>query len=182
MNTNLASNGTGSAASRLGQALRLTLALSTMAALATLTTLTLGLTDSGTAHADSGRKLRGPLNPTYVAECAACHVAYPAGLLPAESWQRLMGGLDKHFGNNASVDAAAHKEIGTWLAQNAGPSGQAAPPQDRITLSRWFVREHDEISAATWKRPSIKSASNCAACHGNTEQGRYSEHDVKIPQ
>ena len=171
MNSNLSSNGTGSLMAPRSKLMLLSLAM-----------LTLGLTLGEAAQADSGRKLRGPLNPTYVAECTACHVAYPPGLLPAESWQRLMGGLDKHFGNDATVDAGAAKEIGTWLAQNAAKSNQAAPPQDRITLSRWFQSEHDEIGAATWKRPSIKSAANCAACHGNTEQGRYSEHDVNIPK
>lgn len=171
MNANLSSNGTGSVMAPRGTAALLSLAM-----------LTIGLAWADAAQADSDRKLRGPLNPAYVAECAACHVAYPPGLLPAESWQRLMGGLDQHFGNDATLDAAAHKEIGAWLVQNAGRSNQAAPPQDRITLSRWFVREHDEIGAATWKRPSIKSAANCSACHGNTEQGRYSEHDVRIPK
>ena len=39
-----------------------------------------------------------PLLPKYQQECAACHTAYPPGLLPAASWQRLMGGLGKHFG------------------------------------------------------------------------------------
>lgn len=171
MNANLSSNGTGSVMAPRGTAALLSLAM-----------LTIGLAWADTARADSDRKLRGPLNPSYVAECTACHVAYPPGLLPAESWQRLMGGLDQHFGNDATLDAAAAKEISAWLAQNAARSNQAAPPQDRITLSRWFTREHDEIGATTWKRPSIKSASNCSACHGNTDQGRYSEHDVRIPR
>lgn len=173
MNSNLSSNGTGSLMAPRSKWMRVSLAL---------LTLGLGLGVAEVAQADSDRKLRVPLNPSYVTECAACHVAYPPGLLPAQSWQRLMGGLDKHFGNDATVDAAAAKEIGAWLVQNAGRSDQAAPPQDRITLSRWFQKEHDEIDAATWKRPSIKSAANCSACHGNTEQGRYSEHDVKIPK
>jgi hypothetical protein len=27
-----------------------------------------------------------PLLPQYKQECAACHLAYPAGMLPAKSW------------------------------------------------------------------------------------------------
>jgi mono/diheme cytochrome c family protein len=34
--------------------------------------------------------------PLYKQECAACHMAYPPGLLPARSWTRIMSGLDKH--------------------------------------------------------------------------------------
>ncbi|MGZ8268326.1 MAG: diheme cytochrome c, partial [Burkholderiales bacterium] len=36
------------------------------------------------------------------AECSSCHVAYPPKLLSAQTWRRLMGGLDKHFGTDAS--------------------------------------------------------------------------------
>ena len=29
-------------------------------------------------------------NPVYVEECGSCHMAYPPGLLPALSWQKIM--------------------------------------------------------------------------------------------
>jgi rRNA maturation protein Nop10 len=45
------------------------------------------------AHADSDRYT---LSSAYVQECGACHSPYPPALLPKDSWQRLMGGLDKH--------------------------------------------------------------------------------------
>jgi nitrate/TMAO reductase-like tetraheme cytochrome c subunit len=58
----------------------------------------------------------------------------------------------------------------------------ATPPHDRISQASWFVREHREVDAATWKRKSIASAANCAACHSGAAQGRFSEHDIRIPQ
>jgi mono/diheme cytochrome c family protein len=141
-----------------------------------------------TAHAEGdehgGNSARVPLLPLYKQECSACHIAYPPGMLPAASWQRLMGSLGKHYGSDASLDPAALNTLSTWMQANAGTGRRASeqPPQDRITLSRWFVRQHDEVSAATWKRPAIKSAANCAACHTRADQGNFNEHDVRSPR
>ena len=56
------------------------------------------------------------------------------------------------------------------------------PPQDRITRAAWFVREHDEVHAATWALPAVKSAANCAACHTRADQGEFRERDIRIPR
>ncbi len=142
-----------------------------------------GLGLMGAARADDNTA-RVPLLPKYQQECAACHLAYPPGMLPAASWQRLMGGLDKHFGTDASLDAASIKEISTWLNANAGTYKRVreVPPNDRITQSAWFIRKHDEIPAATWKRASIKSAANCTACHTQADKGDFDEDHVRIPR
>lgn len=143
--------------------------------------LTLALLGAAhTAWADGERRARVPLTPTYVQECAACHAAYPPGMLPAASWARIMNGLDRHYGTDASLDAATVRQLATWLDANASPRA-APPPQDRITQSRWFQHEHGGIAPAVWKLPSVKSAANCAACHTDTESGRYSEHALRMP-
>ncbi|MDO9314073.1 MAG: diheme cytochrome c [Burkholderiaceae bacterium] len=144
-----------------------------------------GLACISSARAEEGERFaRAPALPKYQQECAACHVAYPPGLLPAASWQRLMSHLPRHFGTDASLDAATTKEISTWLTQNAATRKRLAtpPPEDRITRSAWFVRQHDEVPAATWKRASIKSASNCSACHTRADQGDFDEDNVRIPR
>lgn len=125
-----------------------------------------------------------PLLPKYQQECAACHLAYPPGALPAASWQHLLQNLGKHYGADASLDAASVKELAAWLNANAGTWKRVGeqPPQDRITRSAWFVRKHDEVAAATWKLPAVKSPSNCAACHAQAEQGDFNEHRVRIPR
>lgn len=125
-----------------------------------------------------------PLLPRYQQECGACHLAYPPGMLPAASWQRITANLAKHYGSDASLDPATVAELNRWLAANAGTGKRARqePPEDRITRAAWFIREHDEIAASTWKRASIKSAANCAACHTRAEQGDFDEHAVRIPR
>jgi hypothetical protein len=118
---------------------------------------------------------------------AACHLAYPPALLPSASWQRLMSSLPRHFGADASLDPATVKRLDAWLQANAGSDKKsrhdtASPPQDRITRSSWFVHEHDEVAPATWKLPTVKSASKCAACHRSAEQGVFDEHDIRVPR
>lgn len=129
---------------------------------------------------------RIPLLPKYAQECAACHVAYPAGMLPAASWARVMDGLGKHYGTDASLDEASVREISAWLKANAGTYRRVSeePPQDRITKSAWFVRKHreGEVPANVWKRVSVGSPSNCTACHAGAEKGNFNEHEVRIPK
>lgn len=137
------------------------------------------------AQADSARA-RVPILPTYQQECGACHMAYPPGLLPAVSWQRLMGSLGQHYGTDASLDEASVREIGAWLRVNGGTYKRVseAPPQDRITKSAWFLRKHNEreVPPAVWTRAAVGSASNCAACHSQAAQGSFSERDIRIPR
>lgn len=140
---------------------------------------------SHAAHADAGSRAAGaPVPPLYRQECAACHIPYPAGMMPAASWAHLMGNLQRHFGTDASLDPATLKELSAWLAANAGTYRRVreAPPEDRITRSAWFVRKHDEVAPAAWKSPAVKSAANCGACHAQAEKGDFNEHDVRIPR
>ena len=68
-------------------------------------------------------------NATFQQECAGCHVPYAPGLLPAASWTKIMGGLDKHFGVDASLSAAENKTITDFLVKNASNrwTAQTAP-------------------------------------------------------
>ena len=136
------------------------------------------------ARADDLRRLNTPMLPAYAQECGSCHLAFSPGLLPAQSWRRLMADLPRHFGSDASLDAPTTQAIATWLVANAGTfkSVREAPPQDRITRSAWFVREHREIAPATWQRASIKSPAQCAACHTQADAGSFREREVRIPK
>lgn len=135
------------------------------------------------SQADSDRTMPRQLPPAYSAECASCHIAYPPGLLPARSWQRLMGGLDRHFGTDASLDAATVQQLSGWLQANAGTGKRVTgePPQDRITRSAWFERKHRKVDAPVWTLPSVKTAANCAACHPGAERGDFDEHGLRMP-
>lgn len=124
------------------------------------------------------------VNAKWKAECGSCHIAFPPHLLPANSWGALMAGLEKHFGSDASLDAATNQEITLFLEKNASRrwSESAAKPHLRITETRWFKSEHREVGSRVWSNPKVKSPANCAACHTQAENGRFGEHDVRIPR
>lgn len=120
---------------------------------------------------------------SYEAECASCHMLYPPGLLGEQTWQNIMSGLSKHFGADASIDDKEKKEIGAWLKKNAATKQKynVLAPDNRITKTPWFIREHDEIKSDVWKRVGIKSPANCGACHINATEGIFSEKNISIP-
>jgi aldehyde:ferredoxin oxidoreductase len=119
---------------------------------------------------------------------------YHPGLLPERSWNKMMAGLDKHFGENASLDDASRDEIARFLALNSADKqdnrrsnriNQSIPAGAtplRISETRYFTSKHDEIAVSTFKRKSIGSAANCVACHQAAEKGDFSESQIRIPR
>jgi len=136
---------------------------------------------AGAAAAESPR---APLPAAYVEECGSCHVAFPGRMLDAPSWSAVIGGLEQHFGVDASVDPKTLEPIRAYLASSARshPTTTGGAPSLRITETRWFRHEHADIAAATWSAPKVRSAANCSACHGGAESGDYSERSVRVPR
>lgn len=134
---------------------------------------------------DRGKPVQpAQVNAKFQQECSGCHMAFPAGLLPAASWRKMMTGLDKHFGVDASLAPAEVTEITDFLVKNASNRWTANTSPLRITESAWFKAKHNEreVSPAVWKRASIKSPANCSACHAGAEKGNFDEHSIKIPK
>ena len=167
-----------------------------LAAVGAISLLAFSLPSGGEARGDSGG---GDVMPrlthkAWQQECASCHLAYSPALLPRASWRRMMGGLEQHFGENASLDPASQADILRFLEANAADSGRsrigdkvmqrmgANEAPLRITETRWFVKKHDEVPRATWARKSVGSAANCAACHRQAEKGVFDEDTVRIPK
>jgi hypothetical protein len=129
----------------------------------------------------------------YIEECGACHLAYPPGLLPAESWRDTMMGLADHFGENSELDAETATHIGEYLDRNALRKGKRSnmskmlrnmpePPPARITELPYFVHEHDEIPRRMLKdNPEVRSISQCGSCHRDAERGVFDEDRIIIP-
>ncbi|MFO1338998.1 MAG: diheme cytochrome c [Burkholderiaceae bacterium] len=131
---------------------------------------------------DHGPRVAAP--PAYAQECGACHVPFPPRALPAASWQRLLADLPHHFGSDASMDAATTASLSAWLQANAatGRRAEDTPPQDRLTRSAWFVREHGEVPPALWRSAAVGKASHCAACHTRAAEGRFGEREIRLPR
>ena len=133
-------------------------------------------------------------SPVYKDECGSCHMAYPPGLLPAESWGEIMSSLDDHFGDNAELDTSPHKEITDFLVANSADksdyrrsrrfasSNGSGEIITRITETPYFKHEHDEIPLRlVTGNKDVNSFSQCNACHGKADLGLFREGDISIP-
>lgn len=135
---------------------------------------------------DRGRPvLPAQVSATWQRECASCHLAFAPGLLPAASWQKIMQGLDQHFGTDASLSTQDTAEITRFLLQNPSNRWTSKATPLRVTDAEWFKAKHihgGKIAASVWQRASVKSPSNCIACHAGADKGIFDEHGIKIPQ
>jgi len=131
----------------------------------------------------------GNTNPLYIEECGSCHMAYPPGLLPSTSWQRIMATLDDHFGDNAELDDMTGQQLSQYLIANAANqsgyrrSRQLAAADKtgmRITDNPYFRHEHNEIPDFVIRKSGAASLSHCNACHQGAERGNFSEHGIWI--
>jgi len=121
----------------------------------------------------------------YIDECGACHLAYPPGLLPVQSWQGIMSGLEDHFGESAETDEETATHIADYLERVALQKGKPSPmsqmlrnmPDDpplRITEFPAFITAHAEIPIQLQVEKLDEGfLSPCADCHRQAASGRF---------
>jgi len=129
----------------------------------------------------------------YSEECGSCHFAFQADLLPERSWKKLLGDLQHHFGEDATLEGAHLEEVTTYLTTNAGDHSKS-PRVSRMMSSinketpikvtdiPYFKKEHSRVKASTIKREAIHSLSNCSACHTTAAEGEFGEDGIRIPR
>ena len=129
----------------------------------------------------------------YVDECGSCHMAFPATLLPTESWQKIMLGLAEHFDENAELDNETGIYLSNYLQHNALKRneisrfsrmlrniGDMAPL--RISELPYFISEHNEIpKKMVVDNVEVGSFSKCESCHKDATEGVFDEHQINIP-
>jgi cytochrome c553 len=171
--------------------MRIAHGLLTVAAAAAVTVLGLAGTARATPvpgeeqESHGSRQKQGSVDPSaaalYRKECGSCHLAFPPRMLAAEGWRRILGGLERHFGQNAELDAPTRNLLAAHLVAGAGEPGEAGGDSTRITETPWFRDEHEKAARAV-SRPSIRTLANCAACHPGAEAGDFDEHRARIPR
>ncbi len=132
-------------------------------------------------------------DPAYLKECGSCHMAFPPQLLPARSWQRLMGTLDSHFGESARLDAAAQASITGYLVGNAADGAvnaesmavmqslAATDAPERITKVPYIEGLHAAVLDPRWNgTPRPKTLAACPVCHYRAEAGDFFERRFKV--
>lgn len=118
------------------------------------------------------------LPAVYVTTCGGCHVAYPAWLLPATSWSKIMSSLGDHFGAEVAVAPEDAASVESWLKEQAAGSGASHRGDKvarrlsgqsplRVTDTPWFAHKHRKVRAA-------KNFADCGSCHKDAAQGIYS--------
>lgn len=130
----------------------------------------------------------------YKTECGDCHMAYPPGLLNAESWRAVMNSLDDHFGDNAELDNETVTALTDYLLRHSverrnNPYNVSKRALDRngesplrIIDTNYFRAQHHDLSPrVVTDNPELKSISQCDACHRKADQGSFDEDDVVIP-
>jgi hypothetical protein len=166
--------------------------------------LSMGVVANATADRERGEDLKwnettragiAPVdNETYLQECGSCHFAYPPGFLPPQSWEKLMGSMHSHFGENVELSRSVRGTLYNYLLNNSavrsnfeysnkimqGLGNNPAPL--RITETHYFIRKHDELTPQMVAgNPEVVSFSNCAACHSKASEGSFKEDEVVIP-
>lgn len=131
----------------------------------------------------------------YAEECGACHITYPAEMLPSRSWKKLMNGLENHFGENAGLEKEPQTEITTFLVKHAADSKKSSlrsmkfvksiPSNDiplRITETPYWRQKHSAIKGFVWKRVEGGSKAKCDSCHKEANKGIFEEATVELPK
>ena len=143
----------------------------------------------------SGRTDVAPVNnQLYIKECGSCHFPYQPGLLPANSWKKMMVNLDKHFETDATLAPEDFETLSKYLNDNSAEKnmqykrsnrivssllpGQEA---DSISTTPYMVQKHREIRKDLITQPDVKGLFNCMACHTTADKGIYSERAINIP-
>lgn len=133
-------------------------------------------------------------NDLYIKECGSCHFPYQPGLLPSNTWEKMMANLDNHFNSDATLDDKTFQTLSKYLNDNSAeknmqykrsnrivssiPAGQIA---DSISTTPYMIKKHREIRKDLITQKEVKGLFNCIACHTTADKGIYSERDIKIP-
>jgi hypothetical protein len=125
----------------------------------------------------------------YQQACGGCHLAYSPWLLPGSSWQRIMGGLGDHFGQNVPLNDASIMRLQTYLLRHAAEKSNAPyanrlartadykPANIRLTETDYFSAKHKDIPPA-----QASQLSQCQTCHSQAEQGSYAKAELISPE
>lgn len=141
-----------------------------------------------------GKEVVVPPVDIWKEECAgSCHRGFHPTLLPAGSWQRVMAGLNDHFGDDASLDGESTDEILVYLLSSPAELSTTEASRRilrslyrgefplRVTDTPYWKKKHEGIGEDIFKGKSISSKSNCVACHPGAEVGSFEDRDIKSP-
>jgi cytochrome b len=133
-----------------------------------------------------------PTHDAWQSECGACHIAFHPSLLPAKSWSAIMAGLDRHFGEDASLDQARTMEIADFLVGHSAETQDTMPanlfrlvnPERplEITATHFWQQAHRNIPVEVFTGKMVGAKQACNACHADAASGLFAPQSISIPQ
>lgn len=131
----------------------------------------------------------------YKDECSSCHVDYPPGFLPEQSWEKLLTAkaLEDHFGENAELDEETRLHILNYARANSADKSRYKRSKKvmsslkkgeaplRIIDVPYIKEKHKDIPKNLITSKEVKSLSYCDKCHKKTAKGIYDDDAVYIP-
>jgi len=131
------------------------------------------------------------LPETYASECGDCHDAYHPSLRTSAAWKNILGTLEDHFGEDASLDDATIQEIAHFTSQQGAENfdtevshlvGRVDTESRRMTDTAFWKKRHQDIDDTIFAQSSVGSKVNCNACHSDAPIGRFDDSNIHIPQ
>jgi cytochrome b len=129
------------------------------------------------------------LDAAYARDCGDCHIPYHPSLRSRAAWASIMGNLEDHFGEDASLDAAQAARLSDYLQRNAAENWDTraanvfrADEPLRIIETDFWKRRHAEIPVSVFQQKNVGTKSNCEACHGDARAGLFAAQAINIPK
>lgn len=127
-------------------------------------------------------------NPTVLKECGDCHMAFPPETLPKATWEKIIGNLDSHFGEDATLDAATAAEVLAFHVANASDVSttraatrwRTTAAVTRIIDAPRFIKKHGTCADAVWTHEKVQSKANCIACHATMQKDGSTDANIRF--
>ncbi|PHS78617.1 MAG: hypothetical protein COB59_06115 [Rhodospirillaceae bacterium] len=124
---------------------------------------------------------------TVLTECTECHMAFPPETLSTVAWTKIINGLEDHYGEDASLDAATTAIILDYHLKNANDvtNTRAANkwrmsfPVMRIIDASRFIKKHKGCEAA-WVHKDVGSKANCLSCHKDMQTTGSTKENISF--
>ena len=130
----------------------------------------------------------------YINACGSCHFAYQPGLLPEQSWTKLMSNLENHFDTDASLLEEDLNYLTNYLTKHSANRNMNYKRSRKIVKSikdsnypiaitkiPYFEKEHRKIPKKLILQEEVKGLFNCIACHTKAKEGLYDDDTISIP-
>ncbi len=127
----------------------------------------------------------------YSENCGDCHHAHHPSLRTADMWERIVRGLEDHYGEDATIGKKTEEEILAFLKANSAEFfdteaavrlGRARTKDLRISSAPWWKMRHEDIPQQVLSSAEVGSPANCNACHRDAETGRFDDANIRIPE